>query len=341
MAMTVKQAFVPVVGKVAYREIEVHEPGPGEALVQPARIGICGSDVHVFKGEHPIVQPPLVQGHEVSGTVLDVGPGVTNVAPGDIITIEPAIGCGSCRRCEVGLMAQCADLDFIGGNLDGPAASRFVVAASQLVRMRSTTSLDDAAMTEPLACAVHAIGRARGISGKDVLITGGGPIGALVAQVAWLQGAREVVVSDPSSGRRARLEACGIRTFDPGPGIAGLTAAFDGREVTMAVECSGAERGLDACIKTVARGGTIVVVAVYAEPPRTDMISVQDHELDVYGSLMYTWDDFREAAVLIDDGLVRLEPLQSHHVPFDRWAEGYALIEDPSAAAMKVLVDVT
>ena len=300
-------------------------------LIEPARIGICGSDVHVFKGEHPIVQPPLVQGHEVGGTVLEVGPGVDTVAPGDIVTIEPAIGCGTCRRCEVGLMAQCEDLDFIGGNLDGPAASRFVVSAAQLVRMRPTTSLDDAAMTEPLACAVHAVRRAGRISGQDVLITGGGPIGALVAQVAWLQGAREVVVSDPTAGRRAALQACELKTFDPGSSLEGLAADFDGRDITVAIECSGAERGLDAGIKSVARGGTVVVVAVYAEPPRTDMISVQDHELNVFGSLMYTWDDFREAALLIDEGLVRLRPLQSHHVDFDHWADGYALIDDPAA----------
>ena len=89
------------------------------------------------------------------------------------------------------------------------------------------------------------------------------------------------------------------------------------------------------------RGGTIVVVAVYAEPPRTDMVLVQDRELNVFGSLMYTWDDFREAAVLIDEGLVRLGPLQTHHVPFERWIEGYRLLDDPASGAMKVLIDVT
>jgi L-iditol 2-dehydrogenase len=208
--------------------------------------------------------------------------------------------------------------------------------------MRPQTSLDDAAMTEPLACAVHAVRRAGSISGRGVLVAGGGPIGALTAQVAWLQGAHHVVVSDPAAGRRSILEACSLRTFDPSGGIDRLIPdGFDGRPVTVAFECSGAARGLDACIQTVARGGTIVVVAVYAEPPRTDMIAVQDRELNVFGSLMYTWDDFREAALLIDEGLVRLGPLLSHHVPFERWADGYALIDDPAAGAMKVLVDIT
>jgi threonine dehydrogenase-like Zn-dependent dehydrogenase len=85
----------------------------------------------------------------------------------------------------------------------------------------------------------------------------------------------------------------------------------------------------------------VVVVGVYADRPRADMVAVQDHELDVHGSLMYTWRDFREAGRLIDEGRVTLAPLQTHHVPFDRWLEGYRLIDDPSAGAMKVLVDVS
>jgi L-iditol 2-dehydrogenase len=341
MGHTIRQAFVPQVGRIEYRDVEIADPGPGEVLIRPARIGICGSDVHVYKGEHPIVSPPLVQGHEVSATVVGLGPGVQALAPGDIVAIEPAIGCGACERCERGLMAQCRDLHFIGGDLDGPAGGAFVVAASQLVRMAPTTSLDDAAMTEPLACAVHAVRRAGDVSGQDVLVVGGGPIGALVAQVCGLRGARTVVVSDPSDGRRSILEAAGTQTFDPRQGLDGLAAQFVGRRIGLAFECSGSERGLADCLALLARGGSLVVVAVYPEPPRVDMVAVQDHELDVHGSLMYTWDDFREAARIIDASLVRLAPLQTHHVPFERWADGYTLIDDPFAGTMKVLVDVT
>ena len=96
----------------------------------------------------------------------------------------------------------------------------------------------------------------------------------------------------------------------------------------------------NSCLTRAARGGAVVVVAVYAEPPRTDMVAVQDHELNVYGSLMYTWDDFREAALLVDEGLICLRPLQTHHVSFEDWANGYGLIDDPAAGAMKVIVDI-
>jgi L-iditol 2-dehydrogenase len=340
MGYIIRQAFVPAVGRIEYRDIEIADPGYGEVLIRPARIGICGSDVHVFKGEHPIVAPPLVQGHEVSGTIVALGPGVDGFAPGDIVAIEPAIGCGVCGRCERGLMAQCSDLHFIGGDLDGPAGEAYVVAASQLVRMAPTTSLDDAAMTEPLACAVHAVRRAGSVTGRDVLVAGGGPIGALVAQFCESQGAR-TVVSDPSEGRRRILESCDIQTFDPREGLARLADRFGGGGIDLAFECSGAERGLADCLTLLGRGGSLVVVAVYPEPPRVDVVAIQDHELDVHGSLMYTWEDFRGAARLIEAKLIRLAPLQTHHVPFERWAHGYQLLDDPTADTMKVLVDVT
>ncbi|MGD8683706.1 MAG: zinc-binding dehydrogenase, partial [Chloroflexota bacterium] len=179
------------------------------------------------------------------------------------------------------------------------------------------------------------------VADHNVLVTGGGPIGALIALVARQSGAREVVVSDPAAGRRGILDGLGLATYDPaagGPDIG--EAVFGSREAAVAFECSGVAPGLDTCIQTVARGCTVVVVAVYAEPPRTDMITVQDRELNVHGSLMYTWADFHEAARLIDEGSLPLGALQTHHVPFDRFADGYALIDDPAAGAMKVLVDI-
>ncbi len=177
---------------------------------------------------------------------------------------------------------------------------------------------------------------------RDRLVTGGGPIGALVAQVATLAGAQRVVVTDPIIGRRAALERCGVEAADPdestGAGV--IRRLFGDANVDVSFECAGAEAALDTCLGAVRRGGTVVVVGVFGVRPRTDMVTVQDHELDVRGSLMYTWRDFREAGRLIDERLVTLGPLQTHHVPFHQWREGYRVIGDPSAGAMKVLVDV-
>ena len=338
-----RQAFVPAVGTIVFRELEVPEPAAGEVLLRVARIGICGSDVHVFRGEHPIVQPPLVQGHEFSGWVERCGEGVKDLAPGDLVTVEPAIGCGSCPKCRSGLIAQCSSLDFIGGNLPGAGAEYFAVDARQVLRMQSTTSPDDAAMTEPVACAVHAVGRAGEPRDRNVFVAGGGPIGNLTAQVARLRGARRILLSDTLEARRAIAEACGFEALDPraaSPVVEQVRDRLVGEDVDLAFECVGAEAALDDCIQVVARGGTVVVVGVYPAPPRAAMVAVQDRELELRGSLMYTRADFVEAVRLIDERLVDLAPLQTHHVPFERWADGYRTLADVSAGALKVLVDV-
>lgn len=338
-----RQAFVPEVGTIAFRELQVPKPAGGEVLLRVARIGICGSDVHVFRGEHPIVQPPLVQGHEFSGWVEGCGEGVTDLAPGDLVTVEPAIGCGSCPKCRSGLIAQCSSLDFIGGNLPGAGAEYLAVDARHVLRMQPTTSPDDAAMTEPVACAVHAVARAGEPKDRNVFVAGGGTIGNLTAQVARLGGARRILLSDMLESRRVIAEACGLEALDPrapAPVAEQVRDRLGGEDVHIAFECVGAEAALGDCIRVVERGGTVVVVGVYPMPPRADMIAVQDRELALLGSLMYTWADFVEAGRLIDERLVNLAPLQTHHVPFGRWADGYRLLTDISAGALKVLVDV-
>lgn len=338
-----KQAFVPEVGSITFREVDVPRPGPGQVLLRIGRIGICGSDVHVFRGEHPIVQPPLIQGHEFSGWVERLGEGVTNLSVGGLVTVEPAIGCGVCAKCRRGLIAQCSSLDFIGGNLPGAGAEFFAVDAEQVVPMQSATSADDAAMTEPVACAVHAVGRGPDLREQNVFVAGGGPIGNLVAQVARLRGARRVLLSDALEARRAVAADCGFETLDPRGAITVPEQIRDrlrGEDIRVAYECVGAEMPLDDCLRSVARGGTVVIVGVYPAPPRANVLAVQDGELEIEGSLMYTWADFNEAARLIDDRRLTLAPLQTHHVAFDRWADGYQLLTDASAGAVKVLVDV-
>ena len=208
--------------------------------------------------------------------------------------------------------------------------------------MGASTSHDDAAMTEPLACAVHAVGRTGGVEARDVLVTGGGPIGALVAQVARLRGARRVLVTDPhpDDGQRSRRAASMPSTRAT---VLAWRHSRRGSVNAVRVLPSSAPGWSRAprVLASVVRGGVVIVVGVYPGRPRADILAtVQDHELDVRGSLMYTWADFREAGRLIDEGRVRLSPLRTHHVPFARWLDGYRLIDDPGAGAMKVMVDM-
>lgn len=179
-----KQAYMPKAGVIEYREVPEPTPTGKEVLLKVSKIGICGSDLHVFEGKHPLVSFPLVQGHEFSGYVVETGPDATKVKEGDLAVVQPAIGCGHCERCREGVFAQCDDLQFIGGALPGGGSEYFLVSEDHLVKMGKGVSPEDAAMIEPLAVAVHTAAKVPGIQGKSLLVIGAGTIGNLTAQVA-------------------------------------------------------------------------------------------------------------------------------------------------------------
>ena len=341
--MNMRQAVVTEPGKIVYREVPRPEPGAEEVLLRIARIGICGSDVHVFEGKHPLVSFPLVQGHEFSGTVEAVGERVTGLRQGDLVTVEPAVGCGECDKCAAGLLAQCERMLFVGGARPGAGGDFLAMEASHVVKMPPGVDADDAAMVEPLAVAVHAVRRPAAVAGKRLLILGGGTIGNLTAQVARACGAGPIVLVDKIAERCRLAEALGFRTIDAGQVASPEEAAYaalDGKRPEVAFECVGKAAPLNTCIRTVVRGGDVIVVGVYEEAPRAEMILVQDKELNLLGSLMYTWHDYRQAVDLIARGEVSLKPLQTHHFPFEAWAEAYHLLMTRPDEAVKVLIDV-
>ena len=337
-----KQAYMPRPGEILYRDVEKPSPYPGSVVIKVARIGICGSDLHVFLGKHPLVRFPLVQGHEFSGYIDAVGDGVSGLSSGDLVTVQPAVGCGVCPRCVEGVFAQCDDLRFIGGALEGGGSEFFLVDARHAVKMPKGVSADDAAMVEPLSVAVHAVKKASPLQGKDVLVIGGGPIGNLTAQAARLFVPGKIVVLEKDTFRADVLRRLG---FDAPKVSGGLDAAavrswFDERAPDIVFECVGNEITTNLAISTVRRGGQVVVMGVYGSPPKVDMILVQDKEIIMKGSLMYTWDDYRDAVTLIDEHRVNVGILQTHHVPFAKWIDGYRLLTDNSVGVLKVLVDV-
>jgi L-iditol 2-dehydrogenase len=337
-----KQAYMPRPGEILYRDVEKPSPRPGSVVIRVVRIGICGSDLHVFHGKHPLVSFPLVQGHEFSGYIDAVGAGVSGLSPGDLVTVQPAIGCGICPRCKEGVFAQCDNLRFIGGALEGGGSEFFLVDARHVVKLPRGVSADDAAMVEPLSAAVHAVKKALPLEGKDVLVLGGGPIGNLTAQVARLFAPGRIVVLERDVFRADVLRRLGFDTPASADTLdaAAVRERFDGRDPDIVFECVGIEATTNLGIRAVRRGGHMVVMGVYGSHPMVEMILVQDKEIIMSGSLMYTWDDYRQAVTLIAEHRVSLGILQTHHVPFAKWIDGYRLLADNSVGVLKVLVDV-
>jgi len=339
-----KQAYVPETGKIQYRDIEKPVIEPGYVIIRVSRIGICGSDVHVFKGKHPIVKAPLVQGHEISGYIEEIGRGITDFREGDLVTIQPAIGCGKCKRCIEGKFAQCENLNFIGSDkINGAGSEYFKVKAEQVLKMPKNVDPDDAAMVEPLAVAVHSVRKVPSIKGKNVLITGGGVIGVLVAQVARKYKAKNIIISEIIPGRNEIVKKCGFISINPTKIDSfkkELEKNLSSEYLEVAFECSGSEAALNTCVREISRGGYIIVVGVYeADSINVEMVRVQDKEINLIGSLMYTWDDFYEAINLLANKEVNLKILQTHHFKFDKWIEGYKVIEEKPNEVMKVLID--
>ena len=190
-------------------------PGPGEVRLDVAYVGICGTDLHIKHGAmDQRVSIPAVIGHEMSGRIAAVGSGVGDWGVGDPVTVMPLDWCGACSACRAGHQHVCENLVFVGIDAAGAMQQSWTIGQHLLVALPREVSLQHAALTEPVAVAVHDVRRAQLRPGERALIVGGGPIGLLIAAVAEARGA-DVLVSEPNPYRRAVAEQMGLRTVDP------------------------------------------------------------------------------------------------------------------------------
>lgn len=337
-----KQAVMTAPGQIKIHEVDVPVPGAGEVLLRIQRIGVCGSDVHVYHGKHPYTAYPVVQGHEYSATVEAVGPGVTGLHPGDLVTSMPQIVCGECAPCQRGDYHICDKLKVEGFQAPGCAQELWVEQAGRIISLPADFSLEAGAMVEPVSVAVHATGRAGDLRGRRVAVLGAGPIGNLVAQVAQASGA-QVLVTDLSDYRLDIARECGLQNVS-NSGRESLkdaaTRVFGADGFNVALECVGVEPTITAAIANIAKGGTIVVVGVFGEKPRVDLGLVQDRELNLRGTLMYQRADYIRAVELMKTGQVQVGPLMSKHFAMKDYLAAYQFIDQQRDKTMKVFIDI-
>ncbi len=338
-----RQAVMIRPGVIEMREAEPPSPGAGEILLRVQRIGVCGSDIHVWHGLHPFTSYPVVQGHEYSANVEAIGPGVTNVRIGMKATSRPQVVCGACEPCRRGDYHICNNLKVQGFQAPGCAQDLFVVPQDRIILLPDILSLEQGALIEPTAVAAHSTGRAGDLSGRNVVVLGAGTIGNLVAQAARCRGASKILVTDLSDYRLEKARACGVdevcnvnteklseaasRCF----GIEGFDVAF---------EAVGSESALNDAVQNIKKGGRIVVLGVFGERPRVDMSIVGDRELSLVGTLMYKHEDYEQAVQWIASGKINTEPLITCHFPFARYQDAYHYIEAQGDKTLKVMIDV-
>ena len=244
-----------------------------EVLINVKRIGICGSEIHSYHGLHPATFYPVVQGHEYSAVVVAVGKDVTVCKPGDNITARPQLVCGECGPCKRGQYNVCEHLRVEAFQANGVAQDYFVTTDDRVVVLPAGMSLDYGAMIEPSAVGAHATNRTD-VKDKNVVVSGAGAIGNLVAQFCKARGAKKVLITDVSDLRLAKARECGIEYTanvleKPLKDAAKEVFGDDGYQVGF--EVAGVESSVRSLMETIEKGSDIVIVAVFAKDPALSM----------------------------------------------------------------------
>lgn len=285
------------------------QPGPGEVLVRVLSVGVCGSDTHYY--DHGrigrfVVEAPLVLGHEPSGEIAEVGPGVTGLVVGQRVSIEPGVPDLTCRQCLAGRYNLCPNMRFFATPpVDGAFAEYVAVHAAFAHPVPGSIGDDAAALLEPLSVGVWACRKGRVTAGSRVLVTGAGPIGLVCVQTAVAFGATEVVVSDVNPSRLALAQELGA------------TAVVDARESSITaldrppevlLECSGHPPAIGEAIRALGPAGRAVLVGMGGDEIPLPLSVVQERELELTGTFRYanTWPT---AIALVSSGRVDLDRL--------------------------------
>jgi len=301
-------------GTLELRTVTLREPGPGEVRVRVKAAGICGTDLHILAGEWPL-EPPVVVGHEMSGVVEELGPGVDETWLGARVVTEVFVGSdGTCTECRAGYRNLCPNRGSLGSKWDGAFAEQVVLPALTLHRIPDTISYRAAALLEPLACVTGALlDPVRVGAGQSVLVTGPGAVGLLAAQVARASGARVLLAGTERD--RARLDvasALGIDTTTDADSVG--VDAYD-----VVIECAGAAPAAELCLSAARRRGAYVQLGIFGKPVTVPLDLVCLKQLEFVSGFGALPGGMEIAIRLADQGLVDLEPLISSVTGLDEW----------------------
>ena len=330
-------------GQFEVREEPIPGIGADDVLVRVAACGICGTDVHIYHGDKGSaeVHPPVVLGHELSGTVVRVGEHVKSLQEGDHVSIDPNHYCGKCHYCQIGKKQLCANLYAVGVNRNGGFEEYCAVPENQCYLLTPDVPLKYGAMAEPLACCIHGIDRAGIRVGDTVCVIGGGAIGLIMVQLAKLSGASCVILSEPVAMRREiGLKVGADHTIDPfRENISDAIRSFTGQPGTdVVIECVGNTAAVRQAFEATKRGTTVLLFSV----PKADTfheLSLEDvyqKELTILGSMINP-DTHGRAVELINKGRVRFEEIVTHSFPVEKLQE--AIQMQMSDESIKVIVE--
>jgi (R,R)-butanediol dehydrogenase/meso-butanediol dehydrogenase/diacetyl reductase len=316
-------------------------PGPGELLLEVSHCGICGSDLHFLIEWGGMTD--VVEGHEYSGTVAAIGEEVEGWSVGERALGGPGSRCGKCEYCLAGRRQLCIERGRVGaeGSSDGAFARYKKVTAAEALRIPAGLSLKHAALTEPLAVALHGITRAGGARpGTRWLVTGGGPIGFLSVAALRALGVDDIVVSEPKERRRALCEKLGARTIAPEDLVTPpmphdlVDEPFD-----VALECSGNGRAQESALAQLKRAGMLVLVGAGMARPKFDPNRILLNEIVITGAFVYDHDGFPRALELLASGKMPNDLLvEQEDFPLNRLLDAAIGLHEGDLAAKAMIV---
>ena len=305
-------------------------PGPGETVVRVTGCGICGSDLHSIVA---LGEPGTVMGHEIAGVVEELGTGVTNVKPGDVVAVRPFSGCGSCAYCRAGRADHCASFALVGLQRPGGFAEATVAVAEELFHLPAAVRAEDHALVEPFAVARRGLRRGGLVAGESVIVLGAGPIGLAVTHWCAALGAADVIVSDPVALRRELALALGAtRAVHPDE-----IAETAGDGVPLVVECSGARSVIDQAMQLAAVDGRVAVVGICLAFDTIFPLEGLHKELDVRFSIYYGREDFTETIDAFASGALAPDGFVTETIGLDAVPDRFARLQ-ADADAGKVII---
>ena len=312
---------------------------PGEVLLRVKRVGVCGTDLHIFSGTQPYLEYPRVMGHELSGLVEEVDAG-TGLAAGDSVYVMPYLSCGACIACRHGKTNCCVDIRVLGVHRDG-AFTEYISLPRQFVHKAENLTLDQAAMIEFLAIGAHAVRRADVTRGQRALVVGGGPIGMAAMRFSVLRGAYVTALDTRQDRLDFALQHLGARAAIrvAADDVEQLSRLTGGEFFDVVFDATGNARAMERGFRFIAHGGKYVLISIVAGNITFSDPEFHKREATLLGSRNATDEDFEAVVEAMHAGLVPDAALNTHRITLADVPAGFAHLLDPGEGVVKALIE--
>jgi 2-desacetyl-2-hydroxyethyl bacteriochlorophyllide A dehydrogenase len=319
-------------GELALRELPDPTPGPKDVVIEVAAVGICGTDTHVFDGEFEGTVFPLIPGHEASGTVVAIGSEVTSIAVGDNVAVNPSTTCGECEFCLNGKNNLCRNWNGLGVVAsDGASAQYLKAPVANVFRLKPETDLFQAALIEPIACAIHGFDILPRKMGQHYLVYGSGTMGLLMAQLAPRAGAASVTIVDPNQSRLDVAREVGIQHRYSNPDEA------DRAQWDVVIDCTGVIGAIEDGLPRVKAGGTFQHFGVAPAEAKANYspFRVYRDEINIVGT-MAVLNSFGRAVEMFEAGAINSRPMISHSFTLDDYAASLDMFRQGTGRKLQI-----